>query len=140
MGFPANRVSGLLVAGLLAAGASGCAKAVSTSGFKGEQHEVAQTIANLQSDVTSGDEQKICANDLAQAIVSRLNAAPGGCKQAIKDQLAELDSYEVTVESVRLGSANTANATVKSVVSGKKATSALELRKEGGKWKVSGVS
>ena len=38
-----------------------------SNSFKGEEHEVAQTIANLQTDASAGDQQKICSNDLAGA-------------------------------------------------------------------------
>jgi len=118
-----------------------CATTVSTTPFKGEAHEVAQTIANLQSDVTAADEQKVCANDLASAIVARLNTAPGGCKQAIKNQLAEIDSLELNVVSVRVSTAGrAASASVTSVYAGKKRAGTVSLVKEGGKWKISAVA
>jgi hypothetical protein len=133
----------MLCATLAAVTLTACATTVSTSPFKGEAHEVAQTIANLQSDVTAADEQKICANDLASAIVARLNTAPGGCKQAIKNQLAEIDSLEVNVTAVRVsaaGAQRTASASVTSVYAGKKRAGTVSLVKEGGKWKISGVA
>ena len=36
-----------------ALGAAACGTTTSTAGFKGAEHEVAQTIADLQSDVTA---------------------------------------------------------------------------------------
>jgi hypothetical protein len=131
-----------LCASLLALGISGCAKSVSTSGFSGESKEVAQTIKDLQTDVTAGDQKKVCQNDLASALVTRLNATKGGCQQAIKDQLTEIDSFEITVESIKLGgtsAARTASARVNSVFGGKKRPSTLSLVKEGAKWKVSAL-
>jgi hypothetical protein len=127
--------------GTLALGA--CGNTVSTGAFKGEEREVAQAIANLQSDVTAGDEQKICSKDLAGAVLARLNAAPGGCKRVIKDQLAEIDSSTVRVDSVALSGAGaqpTATAKVRSIVSGKTRISTVSLVKEAGKWKISAVS
>jgi hypothetical protein len=138
-----KRASALLFTPLLAVGLSACAKTVSTSGLNGESKQVAETIKNLQSDVTAGEEKKICKNDLASTVVARLNTAKGGCQQAIKDQLAEIDSFEVTIDSVALGgtsAARTATARVKSVYSGKKRASTLSLVKEGGKWKLSALS
>ena len=76
-------------------------------------------------------------------MVARLNAAPGGCKRVIKDQLAEIDSSDVRVDSVALsgaGAARTATAKVRSIVSGKTRASTVSLLKEGGKWKISAVS
>jgi outer membrane murein-binding lipoprotein Lpp len=138
---PTARVSLAALAGSLAL--AGCASSVSVSRFKGEEREVAQTIANLQSDTGSQDQARVCANDLARAIVQRLNQAPGGCEQAIKRQQAEIDpGLEVTVESVRIGgsaSARTATASVKSTFEGKRRLATLLLVKEDGKWKLSGL-
>jgi hypothetical protein len=117
----------------------GCASSVSVSGFKGEEHEVAQAIANLQSDTSSQNQARVCTDDLAHAIVARLATAPGGCERAIKDQQAEIDpGLEVTVESVHV-SGSSASASVKSIFEGKSRRSTLTLVKEGGKWKISGV-
>lgn len=130
----------LLCAPALAFGLSACAQTVSTSGLKGEAKAVGETIKNLQSDATAGEQKKICQNDLASAVVRRLDVTPGGCQGAIKKQLAEIDSVELGVESVQLGgsaAAPTATARVKSVYSGKKKGSTVSLVKEGDKWKIS---
>jgi copper chaperone CopZ len=116
-----------------------CGSTVSTAGFKGEQHEVAQTISNLQADATAGEQKKICASDLAASVVSKLGGTKG-CEEAIKKQLAEVDSLEVKVQSVKLSSENTsATAAVRSVYEGKTRPSTISLVREGGKWKVSAL-
>lgn len=140
---PLQRALALLCALPFALGLTACAKTVSTSGFKGEQQGVAKTVANLQSDVTSGDQKKICANDLSSSLVTKLNAASGGCEHAVKGQLAEIDGFEVSVQSVKIGGSSaqpSATAQVRSVYSGKKRSSTVSLVKEGGKWKISGLS
>jgi hypothetical protein len=122
---------------------SACAKSVSTGAFKGEQHDVAQTVANLQSDVTASDQKKICSRDLSSALVTRLSAAPGGCRRAVKDQLAEIDNLDLTIESVAVhgaGAARTATAVVSSTFAGKKRRSTLSLTFQNGSWKLSGIS
>ena len=131
-----KRALALLCAVLLALGLAACAKTVSTSGLTGESEEAAESIKNLQTDVTAGEQKKICQNDLASAVVTRLNSAKGGCQQAIKDQLAEVDSFEVTLNTVKVNG-TTATATVQSVYSGKKRSSTVSLVKESGKWKIS---
>jgi hypothetical protein len=124
---------------LLAMGLGACGSTVSTSSFKGEQHAVAQAVSNLQSHATALEAKKICGEDLAAANVARLNAATGGCKRAIETQLKEIDSFETTVESIKI-SGDRATAQVKSIDSGKNAIATLTLVKEGGKWRISGVS
>jgi hypothetical protein len=133
----------LLGATLLVFGLAACGSTVATSSFKGEQHEVAQAISNLQSDTRAGDQQKVCENDLAGPVLTRLSAAAGGCKQAVKGQLAEIDNFDVTVESVQIsgtGSKRTATARVKSVYNGKSRVRTVSLVFEGGKWKVLSVA
>ena len=116
-----------------------CGTSVSTAGFKGEQHEVAQTISNLQADATAAEQSKICADDLAASVVRKLGGTKG-CEATIKSQLAQVDSLEVSVKSVQVATdASTATAQVKSIHEGKSRASAVSLVKEGGKWKVSGL-
>jgi hypothetical protein len=137
---PASRLFGALA---LTAGLASCGSTVSTTNFKGEQHEVAQAISNLQSDVRAAEQQKVCSNDLAAPVVARLNATPGGCKQALKGQLAEIDNTEVTVESVKIagtGSKRTATARVKSAYNGKNRVTTVTLIDEAGRWKLLSVA
>jgi hypothetical protein len=126
---------------LLALALAACGSSVATSTFKGEEHEVAQAISNLQTDAAAGNQQKVCAEDLASPVVSALNRARGGCKQAIKNQIAEIDSFEVSIHAVHLlpGAHPRATATVKSINAGKTRTSTVTLVKEAGRWRVSGL-
>lgn len=131
----------LLAAALLTSclAACGTTSSVSTSAFKGEQQQVAKAVARLQSHATALEAKKICSEDLAAARVRKLNAAPGGCKQALESQLKQIDNFETNVETVKI-SGDTATVQVKGVVGGKKAIQAVTLVHEGGKWKVSSVS
>jgi hypothetical protein len=116
---------------------------VSTSSFKGEQHEVAQALANLQSHVSRSDESKICTDDLAQAVVTRLSSASGGCKAVIKEQLGQIDNTNMQVDSISFGGAGahrTATASVRSIYGGKTRRSTVRLVKEAGKWKLLSAS
>jgi hypothetical protein len=132
-----RRSPALLCAPLLALGITACGSTVATSGFKGAQHEVAQTISNLQSDATAGEQKKICADDLAKSVLARLGGT-SGCERTIKTQLSQIDSMELNVQSVTLGAGGTtASAQVKSIYAGKSRPGSLSLVKEGGKWKVS---
>ena len=139
MAFPRYASLGSVLAALVVVSVSACGKAVSTSSFSGEQHDVAQAISNFQSDVSGGDEKKVCTNDLAAAVVARLNSASGGCRQVIKNQLAEVESYDLTVDSVQVTvPGHAASARVSSIEAGKTRPSTLSLVKEGGKWKLAG--
>jgi len=129
----------LLCALALVVGLSACGSKVSTSNFKGEQHAVAQAVSNLQSHATALEATKICREDFARANVARLNATAEGCKKAVETQLKEIDSFEVTVESVQINGDH-ATARVQSIHSGKKRIGTMALVKEAGKWRISGVS
>jgi len=116
-----------------------CGSTVSTSAFKGEEHEVAQGIANLQADATAAEEGKICQNDLAASVVERLKGRKA-CEQAIKEQLTEIDNLELSVHSIKIdAAAKTATATVKSTYAGSPKQSTITLAKEGGRWKITGL-
>jgi copper chaperone CopZ len=134
-----KRAAALICAPALALGLSACAATVSTSGLKGEAKAAAETIKDLQSNVTAGEEKKICEDDLSSAVVKRLAGTAGGCQEAIKKQLSEISAVELAVESVQVSGA-TATAKVKSIYSGKKAISTMTLVKEGKKWKISAFS
>ena len=141
MAFPRYASLGSVLAALVVVSVSACGKAVSTSSFSGEQHDVAQAISNFQSDASGGDEKKVCTNDLAAAVVARLNSASGGCRQVIKNQLAEVESYDLTVDSVQITvPGHAASARVRSIEAGKTRPSTLSLVKEGGKWKLTGIA
>jgi hypothetical protein len=148
MPVPLKLAAAPLCATTLALALAGCGStSTSTSAFKGEKHEVAQAIANLQSDLTSSDQKKVCTNDLAAAVVTKLSYAAGtstgpaaGCEQAVKKQLTAIDNLELAVDSVTLkgtGAQQTAQAEVRSIYEGKTRLSTLSLVKEGGKWKLS---
>ena len=130
------RPAALLCVPLLALGVSACASTTSSSSFKGEPHEVAQAVVSLQSEAAAGEAQKICKDLLSSAVTGSLSTAHGGCTQALKSQLTEVDSPELTIQSVQLHGAS-ASVTVKSVYAGKSRISTLSLVKEAGKWKIS---
>ncbi|HTA36233.1 MAG TPA: hypothetical protein VK761_05920 [Solirubrobacteraceae bacterium] len=138
-----KRAATLLCAPALALGLSACAATVSTSGLTGDSKAAGETVKDLQSNVTAGDNKKICEKDLASAVVKRLASTSGGCQEAVKKQLAEIDSVELTVESIKV-TGTTATAKVKSIYSGKKKFSTMSLVKEGtgskSEWKISSFS
>ena len=120
-----------------AVGLGACGETTSTSRFTGESHNVAQTISDFQSDATTREQKKLCQNDLAVAVTTRLRSA-GGCQAALKSQLLQLDALNLTIESIAVKGA-TASARVKSTYSGKNRITTLELVREGSRWKISGV-
>jgi len=132
-----RRTSALACLLLCALGAAACGT-TSTAGFKGAEHEAAQTIADLQSDVTSSDRKKICQNDLAAAVVSRLGGGKS-CEAVVKNRLSEIDNTELKVESVKVNGTN-ATAKVQSVYGGKKQARTVTLAKEGSRWKITAIS
>ncbi len=132
------RLPALSLLPLAAVALAACGTTTQTSKYKGAEHEVAQAVANLQSNVTGGEQAKVCSRDLAAPIVARLGGKKA-CEEAIKEQLAEVDSTELEVESVKV-SGDTATATVKSIYGGKKKLDTITLAKEGGSWKIVSVA
>jgi len=133
-----RRAAALVCLLLSTLGATACGTTTSTAGFKGTEHEVAQTIADLQSDVTSSERKKICERDLAAPVVARLGGQKS-CEAVVKNRLSEIDKTELTVESVKVDGSN-ATAQVKSVYGGKKKVHAVSLTKEGSRWKITAIA
>lgn len=116
-----------------------CGETASTSAFKGESHNVAQTISNFQADVTAREQKKLCERDLAAAVTSQLTRSGGSCQAALKNQLLQIDATGLTIEAIAVNGKK-ATARVKSTYSGKTAISALTLVNEGGHWKIAGTT
>jgi hypothetical protein len=133
-----RRAGTAALAALLATGVAACGSTVSTGSFAGESHAVAQRVAALQSALSTGEAQKLCREDLARAVQTRLRAAGSSCEAALKRQLTAIDDYELAVQSIAIHGAE-ATATVRSTFSGKLHTSTVELVKEGGAWKVAAI-
>jgi hypothetical protein len=131
-----KRALALLCVPLLALGVSACAGA-SSNDYKGENHAVAEAIANLQSYATAGEAQKICSDLLASSVTARLQSVPGGCTQALKKQLSQVDTPSLTVQEVKPLGAGSASAEVKSTYSGNSKVTTITLVKEKGAWKIS---
>jgi hypothetical protein len=132
-----KQIASGLCALALSAGFAACGETASTSGFKGESHNVAQTVSNFQSDASAGNQKKLCENDLAATLTTRFRGA-GRCEAALKEQLHEIDALSLTIESIAVNGAR-ATAHVKSTYSGKSRISTLTLVKEGSHWRTSGV-
>jgi hypothetical protein len=128
----------ILIAALAASLLLGaCGSTVATSSFKGAQHEVAETISHLQSDVTAGEHKKVCENDMAAKVVQRLGGKKG-CEAAVKTQLSEIDSTELTIDKIEVAGTS-ATAKVTNVYEGKKVKGSMTLAKEGSDWKITAV-
>jgi hypothetical protein len=135
----ANRAVGALaLAPVLAIGLAACGTTVSTGSYKGESKAVVQRISDFQTDVTGGEESKLCDRDLASVVQTRLRAAGGDCVQALKKQLGAIQNFELTVKSIAVHGTG-ATARVTSTWSGKQRTSTMRFVKEGGAWKITAL-
>jgi len=136
----ARRCLTLLSVPLCGFAVAGCGTQVSTANYRGEQHAVAQTISNLQADVTAGEQKKVCANDVSAAVVKRLGGTKG-CETTIKTQLGQIDDLETKIQSIAVANGGkTATAHVKTGYAGKPRRGIVSLVKESSEWKISGVS
>jgi hypothetical protein len=129
---------GACLAVALAAATTGCGGTASTSAFKGESRNVAQTIVDFQSDVSAREQKKLCQKDLAAFVTVRLTRAAGSCQAALKNQLLQVDATGLTIKSISI-TGKRAAARVQSTYSGKNAISTLTLVDEGGRWKILGA-
>lgn len=127
-----------LGAAVLLAGAAGCGTATSTSKFHGESHAVAQRISEFQSHASGSSHSEICKSDLSAALRARLTTPHRSCTKAIEEQLRQVDTFEVEIQSISLAGTR-ASARVKSTWSGKQSATTLSLVKEAGSWRIAAL-
>jgi len=133
-----RRAAFVLCAILMPVALAACGTATSTGNYKGAEHEVAQAVANFQADSSAGEQDKVCSQDLSARIVASLGGT-AGCRVAIKNQLGQVDNFELAIQSIKLGTATTATATVRSIYSGQKVSRTLALVKEAGGWRIASL-
>lgn len=134
------RVVPVLVAVALTLSACGQTSKDSAKDFKGDEKAVAQTVEDLQSASSKGDEDKICNEILAADLVSKIkSASKQSCAAALKDSLRDADSFELQVKKVAIDG-TTATATVESDAAGNdKTTTQLTLTKARDGWRISSL-
>jgi hypothetical protein len=137
------RVLPVLVAAALTLSACGQTTKDSAKDFQGEEKAVAQTVEDLQSASSKGDEDEICDEilvaDLANKIKARATKKQKTCADVLKDSLRDADSFELQVKKVAVNG-TTATATVESDAAGDdKVTTTLALTKAGDGWRISSL-
>jgi copper chaperone CopZ len=109
---------------------------VSTSKFRGDQRLVANTVEDFESAASKGDQDKICRDLLAKALVQQYAQHGGTCEKAVDAALKDTDSFNLTVERVTI-SGQQATANVKADRGKHDINQALTLVKQGTGWRIS---
>ena len=92
-----------LLATLVLAGCTTQASNNDSSGkFKGDQRLIANTVEDFESAASKGDQDKICRDLLAKALVDQYARRGGTCEKAVDGALKDTDSFGLTVESVAI--------------------------------------
>jgi outer membrane PBP1 activator LpoA protein len=108
----------------------------STSKFRGDQRLVANTVEDFESAASKGDQDKICRDLLAKALVQQFTQRGGTCEKAVDGALKDTDSFDLTVERVTI-SGEQATANVKADRGKNDINQALTLVKQGAGWRIS---
>ena len=124
---------------LTAAVLGGCTQSTtskdSSGKFRGDQRLVANAIEDFQSAASKGDQGKVCRDQLAQSLRARLSRGPGGCLATVDAALKDADTFDLTVQSVRITDGR-ATARVQEDTGDRTRTVTLGLVKEGPGWKL----
>jgi hypothetical protein len=132
---PLALVAAVLVAGCTAQSSNDD----STSKFRGDQRLVANTVEDFESAASKGDQDKICRDLLAKALVDQFAQRGGTCEKAVDQALKDTDSFDLTVERVSI-SGQEASARVKADRGKKDIGQSLTLVKQGAGWRISAFS
>jgi hypothetical protein len=125
---------------LLAAALAGCGAAPKDSAkdFKGEQQAVAKAIEQLETAGSKDKPADVCTKLLGAKLLSALEKQGTNCKTAVKEAFKDADSFDITVQDVKV-SGTTATSKVKYRSLSNDKTATLLLDKEGGAWKISSL-
>jgi hypothetical protein len=130
----------LPLAAIVAVAVTGCATQTtsddSSGKFRGEQRLVANTVEDFESAASKGDQDQICRELLAKALIAEYARHGGTCEKAVDGALRDSDSFGLTIESVRIADAE-ATARVKADRGKKDVFRSLTLVKEGPGWRIS---
>jgi hypothetical protein len=130
----------LPLAAIVAVAVAGCTTQTtsddSSGKFRGEQRLVANTVEDFESAASKGDQDQICRELLAKALIAQYAQRGGTCEKAVDGVLKDSDSFGLTVESVRIADAR-ATARVKADRGKKDILRDLTLVKEGPGWRIS---
>jgi outer membrane PBP1 activator LpoA protein len=108
----------------------------STSKFRGDQRLVANTVEDFESAASKGDQDKVCRDLLAKALVAQYAQRGGTCEKAVDAALKDTDSFDLTVERIAI-SGQEATATVKADRGKNDINQSLTLVKQGAGWRIS---
>jgi hypothetical protein len=130
----------LILAAVAAFAAAGCTAQSSSkdsSGkFTGQQRLVANTVEDFESAASKGDQDRICRDLLAKALVDQYAKHGGTCEKAVDGALKDADTFGLTVESVNIAGQQ-ATARVKADHGKKDVLRTLTLVKQGTGWRIS---
>ena len=131
-----RRLCLLPIALVLALG--GCTQQqTSTNDFKGAEKDVAQVLADLQSDAQGRKPGTICSDLLSRELADKLKSAGNDCTAEMEKITSDADDYRLEVTDVSI-SGSTATATVESRRGDqKKAKTTYKLVREDGDWRLS---
>ena len=124
----------------LAFAVSGCGATAQDSAkeFKGEEQKVAETVERLESAARADEPARVCTALLSDDLLATLKKQGTNCTTAVKDAIADADSFDLAVEDVTIAGDK---ATVE-VISGKgsdEKSDTLDLARDGSAWKIASL-
>jgi Putative lumazine-binding len=108
----------------------------SSGKFRGEQRLVANTVEDFESAASKGDQDKICRDLLAKALVAQYAQHGGTCEKVVDGTLKDTDSFGLTVEKVDITGADAA-VRVKADRGKNDIQQFMSLVKQGQAWRIS---
>ena len=144
---PARRVAVALSTFAAALAVAGCGSAssgdtTSTSDVPAAQRPIVKAVDDLSDAGRDRDYDRICRDLITTQLADRLTAAQStdACPDQLKKPLGEVGQtdLDVVASSIRV-SGQTASVQVRSDLGDREATDTIQLARQGGRWKVSGL-
>lgn len=125
----------------LAVGVAGCGGSPrdSTKEFKGEEQKVAAAVEQIEKAARDDKPATVCDKLFTDARLAALKTQGTNCKTGVKEAFKDADSFDITVDDVTI-SGDSATAKVTAGTGSNKKTETLELKREGGAWKIESLA
>jgi hypothetical protein len=129
-----------LLAVVVAVALGGCTSQSTTKDssdkFRGDERLVANTVEDFESAASKGQQDKICRDLLAKALVAQYAQHGGTCEKVVDGALKDTDAFGLTVERVTITGTQAA-VRVKADRGKKDILQSLTLVKQGQGWRIS---
>lgn len=115
---------------------TGCGQSSApTTGFEGEEADVAQVVGDLADAGQRNEPAEICGSVVSDELRQEIAAAGSTCEAEMRRAIEDADGFELDVEDVTI-TGDEATARVRGTDAGEDVVRTFELERSGDEWRI----